>query len=152
MKPADIYAALAQDRADAPDNTGYIVIAGDQHVTVWCCLDKKTVDLSYTSFASLFAIAKERSGYTSSGPSGTYFATNGRRHVSARADISGGDLYASLFCDQKSVDEVHASTDVSQKSGKKCTRNRRCIQVDYLAGEFKSDFTDRLINKLRLKP
>ena len=62
MKPADIHAALAQDRADAPDDTGNIVIAGNQHVAVWCCLDIKTVDLSDTPFASLFAIAKERSG------------------------------------------------------------------------------------------
>ena len=61
MKAADIHPALTQDRADAADHTRNIVIAGDQHVAVWCCLDMKTVDLGDTPFASLPAVPKERS-------------------------------------------------------------------------------------------
>src|SRR5262249_42065324 len=62
MKATDVHATLAQDRADAADHAGHVVIARYEHVAVWRRFEMKAVDLSYTSFASLSAIAKERSG------------------------------------------------------------------------------------------
>ena len=59
-----VYAALPEDRSDTTNHTRNVVIARHKHVTMWCRFEMKTVDLRYTPFTLLPAIAKERSRQT----------------------------------------------------------------------------------------
>jgi hypothetical protein len=40
----DIDVMITENRSDAPDNTRFVVISGDHHVTVWDGIDSIAVD------------------------------------------------------------------------------------------------------------
>ena len=59
VKTTDVHAALAQDRADASNHTGNVMVASHEHVAIWHGLEIETVDLGYAPFSPLPAIAEE---------------------------------------------------------------------------------------------
>src|SRR5215204_2042640 len=151
MKMTDVHAALAQDRADATDDAGNVVVARHEHVAVWRCLEMEPVDLRDTALTPLSTIAEQRPSQALSYPSRADLCANCRRHVARCANVSSCDFDAALFSDQKCVDDVHARTHVTQQPGKERTRDRRRIHVNDLARELDSDFAHGFINELCLK-
>src|SRR5689334_14994536 len=113
MKAADIHAALAQDRADAADDAGHVVTARHEHVAVRCRFEMKAVDLRYTAFAPLSAIAKECSGQALRRLARFDLSMEGRRHVARGANVSSRNFDTTFFSDQERVDDVHARTHVA---------------------------------------
>src|ERR1044071_6349302 len=151
MKTTDVYAALPEDRSDTANHARNVVIARHKHVTMRCRFEMKTVNLRYTSFTLLSAIAKERSRKTLCRGTGADLSVNCRRAFTTRANVGRRYFYSTLFCDQKSVHDIHTRADVAQQSRKKCTRHRRRIDVDDFASILNPDLAHRFVNKLRLK-
>src|SRR6185312_1594616 len=99
MKMADVDATLAENRADATDHAGHVMVAHDQHVTVRRSFDVKAIDLSDTTFTRPGSIAEDS---TSQGLLATlrdYAGLDRRHRIRTSTNVRCRNCNATFFRD-----------------------------------------------------